>query len=189
MLNSCVRLAFDASVLWTAPPVSCQIVQVSIVPRQSSPRSARSRAPGTFSRIHATFGAEKNGESCSPVFSRTMRSVSGLVRRRQSSVARLHCQTIDSQTGSPVLRSQTATLSRWFVTATAATCAGSTPASCSTRRATRKIFAAISDASWPTQPLSLMICRCGTSRRSRNEPYSSRSIAFVPCVLWSMESM
>ncbi|CAM4524395.1 hypothetical protein ACAE110713_29910 [Achromobacter aegrifaciens] len=45
--NSMVREALLGSVLCTAPPVSCQISQVSTVPKASSPRSAIWRAPGT----------------------------------------------------------------------------------------------------------------------------------------------
>ena len=47
------------SVTWTAPPVSFQSSQVSIVPNASSPASARSRAPGTLSSSQAIFVAEK----------------------------------------------------------------------------------------------------------------------------------
>lgn len=41
------------------PPVRFQSTQVSIVPKASSPFSARSRAPSTLSRIQAIFGPEK----------------------------------------------------------------------------------------------------------------------------------
>jgi hypothetical protein len=40
-----VRDAFDGSVAWTAPPVSCHSSHVSIVPNRTSPRSAAARAP------------------------------------------------------------------------------------------------------------------------------------------------
>ena len=46
MSNSEVRLALVTSVAWTAPPVSRQSRKLSMVPKASSPRSARSRAPG-----------------------------------------------------------------------------------------------------------------------------------------------
>ena len=42
--SSCVREAFVASQAWTAPPVRFQSSQLSIVPAQSSPRSARASA-------------------------------------------------------------------------------------------------------------------------------------------------
>ncbi len=62
-----VREAFVTSVAWTpppcpfdsGPPVSCQRSQLSIVPKASSPRSARLWAPGTLSRSQRIFDAEK----------------------------------------------------------------------------------------------------------------------------------
>ena len=59
MLNSIVRDALLTSVTCVAPPVSFQTSQVSTVPNASSPASARARAPGTLSRIHATLVPEK----------------------------------------------------------------------------------------------------------------------------------
>ena len=129
MLKSWVRLALEASVLWTRPPVICHIVQVSIVPSRSSPRFARSSAPGTCFSIQLTFGAEKKGENCSPVFSCTACRTAGLSNRSQSSAARLHCHTTDSHTGSPVCASHTQTLSRWLVTATPTMSPADMPAS------------------------------------------------------------
>ncbi len=54
-----VRLALVASVTWLFPPVSFQISQASIVPSFTSPRAARSRAPGTAFSSQAYFEAEK----------------------------------------------------------------------------------------------------------------------------------
>ena len=54
-----VRLALVTSVTWTAPPVSFHTSHVSTVPNSSLPASARSRAPGTWSRIHLILVAEK----------------------------------------------------------------------------------------------------------------------------------
>ena len=57
-----VRLALVTSVTWMPPrppPVRFQTTQVSGVPKSRSPASAAARAPGTWSRIHATFDAEK----------------------------------------------------------------------------------------------------------------------------------
>ena len=54
-----VRLALVTSVLWTAPPVSFHTSQASTVPKSSSPRSAFSLAPSTWSRIHFSLVAEK----------------------------------------------------------------------------------------------------------------------------------
>ena len=52
-----VRLALVTSV--TCSPVSFQISHVSMVPNISSPRSARSRAPGTLSSSQRILGPEK----------------------------------------------------------------------------------------------------------------------------------
>jgi len=54
-----VREAFEGSVAWTRPPVSCQRSQLSTVPNASSPRAARSRRSGRASRSHAIFVPEK----------------------------------------------------------------------------------------------------------------------------------
>ena len=54
-----VRLALVTSVMWTAPPVSFHTSQESTVPKSSAPRSAFSRAPSTWSRIHLSLVAEK----------------------------------------------------------------------------------------------------------------------------------
>jgi len=58
-LNSMVRLALLTSVTWRLPPVSCQMSQLSTVPKASSPRSAASRAPGTWSSSHCSLVPEK----------------------------------------------------------------------------------------------------------------------------------
>ncbi|MCY1550365.1 hypothetical protein D9M68_866170 [compost metagenome] len=58
-LNSMVRDALLTSVTCRSPPVSCQINQLSTVPKASSPRSACARAPGTLSRIHLSLVPEK----------------------------------------------------------------------------------------------------------------------------------
>ena len=73
-LQSIVREAFVISVTKTRPPVSFQMSHVSIVPKASSPRSARARAPGTLSRIQRILVAEKYGSMRRPVFSRTSTS-------------------------------------------------------------------------------------------------------------------
>ena len=59
MSKRSVRLAFDTSVAWTRPPDSRQSRNVSIVPKQRSPASARARRSGDESRIWATFVPEK----------------------------------------------------------------------------------------------------------------------------------
>ena len=59
MSKSIVREAFEASVMWSRPPESRHASHESTVPKQSSPRSARARAPGTLSRIQRILVAEK----------------------------------------------------------------------------------------------------------------------------------
>ena len=54
-----VREALVASVACTAPPVSFQITQQSMVPASRSPASARALSPGWLSRIQASLVAEK----------------------------------------------------------------------------------------------------------------------------------
>ena len=54
MSKSIVREAFETSVMWSRPAS-----HESTVPKQSSPRSARARAPGTLSRIQRILVAEK----------------------------------------------------------------------------------------------------------------------------------
>ena len=54
-----VREALLGSVRWSAPPVSFHSSQVSIVPKASSPRRARSRAPGTWSSSQRILLPEK----------------------------------------------------------------------------------------------------------------------------------
>ena len=54
-LNSSVREALLASVACTRPPVRFQTSQLSIVPKASSPFSARARAPGTLSSSHSSL--------------------------------------------------------------------------------------------------------------------------------------
>ena len=61
-LHSIVREAFVTSVAWTppsGPPVRLQTSHASTVPKARSPRTAASRAPGVWSRIQASFVAEK----------------------------------------------------------------------------------------------------------------------------------
>ena len=55
MLKSSVREALLTSVTCVRLPVRFQMSQLSTVPKASSPRSARARAPGTFSSSQAIF--------------------------------------------------------------------------------------------------------------------------------------
>ena len=70
---SIVRLALVTSVAWMPPcrpPVRCQMTHVSGLPNTASPRSAASRTPGTFWRIHWIFAPEKYVAGGNPVFAR-----------------------------------------------------------------------------------------------------------------------
>ncbi len=109
------REAFVTSVTCTpprGPPVSCQVSHVSIVPKQSSPASARSRAPGTSSSSHASFVAEKYGFSGSPVASRNRSTPPSAASRSTIGCERVSCHTIAGCTGRPVARSQSTVVSR-----------------------------------------------------------------------------
>ena len=74
MLNSSVRAALLASVRCARPPVRRQSRKLSTVPKRSSPRAARARAPGTLSRIQRSLVAEKYGSISSPVRAATSAS-------------------------------------------------------------------------------------------------------------------
>ena len=59
MSNSMVREALDTSVTKDSPSVREYTSQASMVPNRSLPLSARSRAAGTFSKIHFILVPEK----------------------------------------------------------------------------------------------------------------------------------
>ena len=66
-----VRLALVTSVMCTpprVPPVRFHSTQVSQVPKMASPRSAASRTPSTFSRIHWILPPEKYVAGGRPAF-------------------------------------------------------------------------------------------------------------------------
>ena len=67
------------------------MTQESIVPKASSPFSARSRAPSTLSRIHLIFGPEKYVDNGRPV---AWRSWSTSPSSRTIWSVRVSCQTI-----------------------------------------------------------------------------------------------
>ena len=69
--------------------------QVSTVPKSSSPASARSRAPGTFRRIHAILLAEKYASAIRPVFALMLLPTSGVPQTSSMMGAvRRHCHTM-----------------------------------------------------------------------------------------------
>jgi len=127
MLNRRVREALLASVTWASPPVRCQASQVSMVPKASSPRSARARAPGTVSSSHASLVPEKYASRTSPVLFRNPSSCPACRSASHRDAVRRSCQTMALATGRPVARSQSTVVSRWLVMPTAATSEDVTP--------------------------------------------------------------
>ena len=115
ILKSMVREAFVTSVTCTVLRVRHDMSQVSTVPNFSRPASARSRAPGTLSRIHFILVAEKYASIISPVFSFIISAWPASRSESQYSEVRLSCHTIALYTGSPVSASHTMVVSRWLV--------------------------------------------------------------------------
>uniref|UniRef100_A0A8W7PH66 Uncharacterized protein n=1 Tax=Anopheles coluzzii TaxID=1518534 RepID=A0A8W7PH66_ANOCL len=110
MFISMVRDAFDTSVTWappSGPPVRFQISHVSTVPNRQLPARTAPFTFGTLSSSQRSLTAEKYGDSGSPH--------SGLSWSTVEDV-RMSCQTIALYSGSPVVRSHTIVVSRWFVT-------------------------------------------------------------------------
>ena len=151
-LSSSVRLALVTSVTWARPAVSFQASQLSMVPKHSSPRSARARAPGTWSSSQASLVAEKYGSSSRPVCSVTRSSWPAARSASQRSAVRRSCQTIAGATGWPVARSHSTTVSRWLVMPTAARSRGAASARASTSAMVTACDTQISLASCSTQP-------------------------------------
>ena len=138
-----------ASVACTAPPVRRQIRKVSMVPNASSPAAARSRAPSTWSKTHASLVAEKYGSSSSPVFPLTIGSCPASRSFRQRSAVRRSCHTMARWIGAPLARSQTTVVSRWLVMPIAA---AAPPAAASASRVTARVADHSSSGSCSTQP-------------------------------------
>ncbi|OGU07430.1 MAG: hypothetical protein A2075_14130 [Geobacteraceae bacterium GWC2_58_44] len=132
MLNSRVRLALERSVTWERPPLNRNTSQESMVPKQTSPRSARARSPSTCSKSQLSLLAEKYGSSRSPVRSRIIGSNPSRFSDSVSSAVRRSCQTMARYRGFPVERSQTTVVSRWLVIPIPAISQGSTARSAST---------------------------------------------------------
>ncbi len=151
-LKSMVREALLTSVTCTLPPVSCQISQLSTVPKASSPRSARARRPGTLSSSQTSLVAEKYASITRPVFSRMVSSMPSARSFAHSGSARRSCQTMAWCTGRPVARSHTSVVSRWLVMPMARMSVGFSFALASTSRAVASWPCQISIGSCSTQP-------------------------------------
>ena len=89
--------------------------QVSMLPKASSPASARARAPSTLSRIQRTFGPEKYVAIGRPVLSRKRSWPPSAISSLQIWSVRVSCQTSALWMACPVERSHTTVVSRWFV--------------------------------------------------------------------------
>ena len=152
MLKSSVREALVASVAWTLPPVRRQIRKESIVPKASSPRSAFSRAPFTWSRSQAILVAEKYGSRSRPVRAVTSGSMPALRSAAQASAVRRSCQTMARWIGFPVFRFQTTIVSRWLVMPMAAMAAALTLAFRARPWQVATTLSQISSGSCSTQP-------------------------------------
>ena len=137
-----------------------QITQVSMLPKSSSPASARARAPSTLSRIHRIFGPEKYVAIGRPVAARNRSWPPSAESSLQIWSVRVSCQTSALWIGLPLDRSQTTVVSRWFVTPTAARSLAEIPAFFSAPVTTSWVRSMISIGSCSTQPGFGKICSC-----------------------------
>ena len=112
ILKSCVREALVASVQWLLPPLRRQSKKLSMVPKASSPASARVRALGTLSSSQRSLLAEKYESISKPVASCTIGSWPARRSPSQYSAVRRSCQTIALAIGFPVSLSHTTVVSR-----------------------------------------------------------------------------
>lgn len=152
MFHSRVREALDTSVTCRRPRVSCHTSQLSMVPKASSPRAARSRAPSTWSRIQRSLVPEKYGSITSPVRSRTASSRPSARSRSQMASVRRSCQTMALKMGRPVARSHTTVVSRWLVMPSAAMSAAVSFACSSAARQVASWLFQMSSGLCSTQP-------------------------------------
>src|SRR6185312_1329805 len=189
MLNSMVREAFVASVTCVWPCVSFQISQLSTVPKANLPASARSLAPLTFFKIQLTLLPEKYASGNNPVLAWIISTWPPLRRPSQNSAVRRSCHTIALYTGSPVSRSHTTVVSRWFVMPIAAMSLSVRFAEASTSDATPLCVDQISVGLCSTQPGLGNICGKGRCASANTLPCASITIALELVVPWSSASM
>ena len=157
------------------------------MPAASSPRSARSRRPGTSFSSHCNLVAEKYGSSSSPVLRcNSDSSTRFCFNSRQWPAVRRSCQTIALCTGSPLARSHNTVVSRWLVMPMQASCRLSIPASRMAARQLDKVVRQISSASCSTQPLRGKCCVNSCWPRPRNAPVESNTSARLEDVPWSI---
>ncbi len=94
MLNSIERDALVGSVTCVRLCDICQTSHVSMVPKASSPRSARARTPGRLSSSQPIFVPEKYGSINNPVFWRMTLSAPAARRSVHCGAVRRSCQTM-----------------------------------------------------------------------------------------------
>jgi hypothetical protein len=135
-----------------APPERFQISHESIVPKASSPRAARARAPGVLSSSHWSLVPEKYASSTNPVLRVKTASYPAARSASHAGAVRRSCHTIALATGRPVARSHSTVVSRWLVMPIAATAAGSIAAFANTSAITPDCVAQISVGSCSTHP-------------------------------------
>ena len=147
--NKPVTAAFDASVTFTAPSVSVQIIHESTVPtHRSRRRSGSALSSRCLIFVADWFGAKRSPSAC---------------RTRQSPSVRRSCQPSAGATGSPVLRSHTIVDARWVAMPMPST----GPPSARAARAVASAAAAMRVASNSTSPgagvSGRTSCRCSTA--------------------------
>ena len=172
-----VREAFDGSVTWVRFCVNCHTSQVSTVPKASSPRSARSRAPGSVSSSQAILVPLKYGSMMRPVLARIVSSAPALASSAHSPAVRRSCHTIALCSGLPVWRSHSSVVSRWLVMPMAAMSRASMAILSKASRATVRCVARISQGSCSTQPGWGKIWRNSRCALETGVPFSSKRIA------------
>jgi hypothetical protein len=99
---------------------------------------------------------------------------------------RVSCHTIAWLSGSPVRRSHTTVVSRWFATPTAARSPAPSPHVRSASVTTCWVLAQISAASCSTRPGAGMIWRCSVWARPTSRPSWPKTMHRVLVVPWSI---
>ena len=127
-----VRLALVTSVTCrppSAPPVRFHTSQVSIVPKHTSPRSARSASPRTWPSSQRSRDPAKYVDTGAPVRSTTRSPCPASRTCWTTSPARVSSHVMTGVSGRPLRRSQTRHDSRWLAMPRATTCPASAPMS------------------------------------------------------------
>ena len=177
-----------ASVTCSAPPVRFQTSQVSTVPKQSSPRSARSRAPGDVVEDPADLRAGEVGVEDEAGLLAEERLVAGRLRRSQRPGGAPVLPDDRVVDGPPGPRSQTTVVSRWLVMPIAAMSPAASPARATASAATRGLRRPDLAGSCSTQPGRGKICGNSRCAVATIRPSRSKTIARELVVPWSSAS-